>query len=338
MNEPSEHAQSSKAEATSAFKSYKEAYKALRGLQAPISEPVKIDYIQSVRESKSNRYIAFRLLALRAVGEMQTRLTPFLSQLEEVLFKDSSLLDLRRCESPSDVNKAVTERLSDVRTKSNLKQFASAGFHLPILYGVIRVWDQPAWFQAAIDALASALDRATKSKRKPNAPSNNLEIVARAVIARVPEKPLVGKALPEMLKITQALFRQSEDTSRENLELQSQLDRALRESGSLRRQLDEQHEITKKLETEVTAAQTKLKRLESNLKQESEHFETLKAHGEAERKTAVQDAVARVQSEVSRRIENIRLFADRDVPNRQGILNLVNEIETLFAGITGKKS
>ena len=43
--------------------------------------------------------------------------------------------------------------------------------------------------------------------------------------------------------------------------------------------------------------------------------------------SAVHDTVARVRSDVLMRLENIRLFADREEPNRQGILNLVREIQ-----------
>jgi hypothetical protein len=339
MNAPSDQVPSSEIGSADVFKGYKEAYKALRSLQPPISDAIKTEYIRNISESKSARYIAFRLLAMRAVGEMRTRLTPFIEQLEEILSKDSSPLDLRQCESMGDVNKGVSARLSNVRTKSDLKEFANAGLHLPILYGLIRVWDQPARFQAGLDALATTLERVTKSKQRQKAtPSNNLEIVARALVARVPEKPLVGKALPELLKIAQALFRQSEDTVRENLHLQSELDRALGEGESVRTELGKQREAAKNLAAELVAARADLKRLQADLKQENDHFETLKAHGEAERKAAVQDAVARFRSEVSRRVENIRLFADRDVPNRQGILNLVNEIEIMFSGMTEEKS
>lgn len=338
MSDSPEQAQSSETGPADAFRGYKEAYKTLRTLQLPMSEAVRSDYIRKVEGSKSGRYIAFRLLALRAVGELQTRLTPFLPQLEHILFKDCSPLELRQCDSIDDVTRAVAARFTDIRSKSDLKQFATIGYHLPILFGLIRVWDQPAKFQAALDALAATLDRITKPKRaQKSAPSNNLEIVARTLIARVPEKPLIGKAVPELLKIAQALFHQSEETARENLNLQSELAHAIGEVESLQSELNEQREAAKDFETKLTAAKATLNRLEADLKKESEHFETLKGHGEAERKAAVQDAVARVQAEVSRRIENIRLFADREIPNRQGILNLVKEIERLFADRTGEK-
>ena len=339
MSKSPEQTQSSETRPANAFKGYQEAHKTLRGLEPPIPETVRADYLRNVEESKSGRYIAFRMLALRAVGELQTRLTPFLPQLEHILFKDCSPLELRHCGSVDDVIKTVTTRFADVRNKSDLKQFATAGYHLPILYGIIRVWDQPTKFQAALDALAATLDRITKPKRaQKSAPLNNLEIVARTLIARVPEKPLIGKAVSELLKIAQALFHQSEETARENLNLQSELARAVSQAESLQSELNGQREATKDFETKLAAAKANLNRLEADLKKESEHFETLKAHGEAERQVAVQDAVARLQSEVSRRIENIRLFADREIPNRQGILNLVNEIERVFADKTGEKS
>ena len=81
-------------------------------LQPPISDAVRADYIRKLRQAKSARYIAFRLLALRAVGELQTRLTPFLSELETILLKDSSPLELRQCGSVDDVSKTVNARLS----------------------------------------------------------------------------------------------------------------------------------------------------------------------------------------------------------------------------------
>jgi molecular chaperone GrpE (heat shock protein) len=77
--------------------------------------------------------------------------------------------------------------------------------------------------------------------------------------------------------------------------------------------------------------------LQGILKEEKEHFATLKAHNEEERKKAVKDAVARVRSDVLMRLENIRLFADRKEPNRQGILNLVREIQDALQAI-GEKS
>ncbi|HEY6154629.1 MAG TPA: hypothetical protein VIW07_12890 [Candidatus Udaeobacter sp.] len=339
MSDSPDKAQSSETGLADPFRGYKEAYKTLRTLQLPISEAVREDYIRNVERSKSGRYIAFRLLSLRAIGELQTRLTPFLPQLEQILFKDCTPLELRQCDSIDDVTRAVAARFTDIHNKSDLKQFAAAGYHLPILFGLIRVWDQPAKFQAALDALATTLDRITKPKRAQKlVPSNNLEIVARTIIARVPEKPLVGKAVPELLKIAQALFHQSEETARDYLILQSELAQAVGEGESLQSELNEQREAVKNLETKLAAAKANLNRLEADLKKEREHFETLKGHGEAERKAAVQDAVARVQSEVSRRIENIRLFADREIPNRQGILNLANEIQRVFADRAGEKS
>jgi molecular chaperone GrpE (heat shock protein) len=71
----------------------------------------------------------------------------------------------------------------------------------------------------------------------------------------------------------------------------------------------------------------KLDRTRAELKQEKEHFETLKAHSEEERNQAVQDVVARLRTDISRALENISLFADREQPNRQGILASVSEIK-----------
>lgn len=337
MNEtPSQPAAPALAEINTSFKSYAEAHKTLRAALPPLSEEVKTDYVNRVRTSSSSRYIAFRLLALRAVGEMQTKLAPFIPQLEEILFADSALLDLRQCDSADAVGKAVSACLASLHTKSDLKDFATARFHLPILYGLIRVWDDPARFQSGLDAFATAIDRVSKPKKPHQGkPSNNLEILARGLIARVPERPLLGKALPEMLKISQALFRQAETTSRENLELESKLAKANTDLQSLQTRLESETEAKEKLQDEIAALRAEVTGLQTGLAQEKEHFETLKGHGKEERKRAVEDAVARIRSELLRRVENIRLFADREQPNRQGILTLVAEIGDIFSDTEG---
>lgn len=320
---------------TASFKNYAEAFRSLRGILPPISEQVRTEYVNRVRASSSSRYIAFRLLALRAVGDMQTKLTPFIPLLEEILFADTAPLDLRRCDSIEAVGNAVAETFASVRGKNDLKQFAAARSHLPILYALIRVWDNPTRFQAGLNALAAAVERITRPKKAK--PSNNLEILARAVIARIPEKPLIGKALPEILKIAQTLFLQAETTSRENLELESKVAKANTDVETLRAKLDTELEAKQKLQADSAILVDRLSQSQTALAQEKEHFEILKSHGVEERKRAVDDAVARMRTELLRRVENIRLFADRDQPNRQGILALVGEIQNIFTESEGGK-
>lgn len=317
----------------SGFKGYKDAYKALRAVQPPMSDDVRSDFISRVKACPSARYIAFRLLSLRAVGEMQTKLTPFIASLEEILYAGTAPVDLRNCESIEALRGFVADRLATVRDKKDLKQFASTGSHLPIMYGIVRSWDDPVRFQAGLEALASAFDQVNKPKRSDKAkPSNSLEIVARAIVTRVPEKPLIGKALPEILKIGQSLFRQAEETNRDNLALQSDLAAADARAQSVQEQLEGAQQENVEVRARETSLRAEVAKLRSDLERENEHFERLKGHAEQDRERAVSDAVARLRSEVSRRLENIRLFADREQPNRQGILNLVAEIAQALTG------
>src|SRR5687768_10751002 len=113
MDQRPDHTQTSEAGGADAFKGYQDAYKFLRNLQPPISENDIRRYAQKIKTSKSARYIAFRLLSLRAVGEMQTKLTPFIPQLEELLLQDSSPLELGHLESLEAVAKAVSERFQE---------------------------------------------------------------------------------------------------------------------------------------------------------------------------------------------------------------------------------
>jgi hypothetical protein len=313
---------------SSAFKGYKDAWKILRSFQPPISEETRNDYLKRVRSCSSSRYIAFRLLALRALGEMQSRLAPFLSDLEVLLHQNEAPLDLRAADSVVAVKSAIADRFSGTNTKDEWKQFFITGRHFPVLYGIVRLWDDPVRFQAAVDALAKALESPTKRKSaKTVASVNNLETVARALIARVPEKPGVGKSLPELAKISRALFRQSEDTNRENIEYESTVKGLNAELESLTNQLATETSGKKEAEKENQELRGKLDRTRAELNQEKEQFETLKAHSEEERNQAVQDVVARLRTDISRALENISLFADREQPNRQGILASVSEIK-----------
>jgi hypothetical protein len=313
---------------SSDFKGYRDAWKMLRSFQPPISEETRTDYLKRVRSCSSSRYIAFRLLALRALGEMRSRLAPFLSDLEVLLHQDEPPLDLRAADSIDAVKRAIFDRFSGIHRKDEWKQFFITRRHLPVLYGIVRLWDDPVRFQAALDALAKVLQAPTKKKSpKTTASVNNLETVARALIARVPEKPGVGKNLPELAKVSGALFRQSEDTNRENIEYQSAVKDLNAELEGLTNQLVAEARDKKETAKENQQLREKLDRARAELNEEKEHFETLKAHSEEERNQAVQNVVAQLRTHITRALENISLFVDREQPNRQGILASVLEIK-----------
>lgn len=314
------------------FKNYRQAFKSLRALQPPLGEREIAKYLDAIRGCPTAPYVAFRLLALRAVGELRTRLAPFIDELEDVLHHGSEPIELRHCQTVEEIRRPILQRLEGLKGKTDLKRFAAAWDHLPLLYAVIRVWDDAARFQVAVEAIAEELGRLSAGKRSRSAATSNyLEILARALATRVPEKAIIGKRLADLLKIAWTLFRQSTDTGRENLDLQAKVATTESELSSLRDELKGQVETRMITETELASVRERLCELESKLDEEREHFNTLKGHSEQDRAKVVADAIARIRADVLRRLENIRLFADRDQPNRVGILNLINEITESLA-------
>jgi hypothetical protein len=310
------------------FKNRAQALKSLRELQPPLNQDDINGYLNQIRGSRSGPYIAFRLLALRSVGEMSTRLAPFIGELEQILYHGLEPIDLRSYQSFEEIRRVIAHRLEGLVTKSDLKKFAATWDHLPLLYAVIRVWGDPPRFQAAVDSLAGELARINAAKRSKSAAiTNNLEVLARALADRTPEKPLVGKALAELLKIAQALFDQSKELARENLALETKITAGETELNAVRSQLNVEIETRQAVENEVAALRERVNELQSQLKEEKEHFDTLKGHSEEDRVRVVADAISRIRADVLRRLENIRLFADREEPNRSGILTLVEEIK-----------
>jgi hypothetical protein len=81
------------------FKNYKQALKALRALKPPLNECDITGYLAGISACPTAPYVAFQLLTLRAVGEMRTRLAPFIKGLEEILHQGSELIDLRNRQS-----------------------------------------------------------------------------------------------------------------------------------------------------------------------------------------------------------------------------------------------
>jgi hypothetical protein len=338
MNEHTQRQHDPSPEArSSTFKGFQEAYKVMRVLQPPISPETKADYLSRVRACPSARHIAFRFLGLLALGDLQPNLGPLSSELDEILHQNEPAIDLRGCDSVEAVRRVIAERFAMISKKDDWKRFFASGSHLPILYAVIRTWDDPSRFQAALDAITVATAPRGKRKRTGADAANNLELLARALLARVPENPGLGTGLLELLKLTQAIFRQADETNRENLQLESAIAAANAEIDTLRKNLTEESATRKTIETEYMQLESHVDELQGTVKEEKEHFATLKAHNEEERKKAIQDAVARVRSDVLMRLENIRLFADRKEPNRQGILNLVREIQDALQA-NGEKS
>lgn len=320
------------------FNNYKQALKALRALERPLNERDITGYLAGIRACPTAPYIAFQLLTLRAVGDRRTELAPFINGLEEILHQGSEPIDLRNRQSVEDIQRPILQRLGGLKGNADLKNFAAAWNHLPVLYAIIRVWDDKARFQTALDALAAQVGRLTAGKRSRVTPvSNNLEILARALANRVPEKAIVGKSLAELLEISHTLFRESADMSRENLAFEAKLTAAESELSLLHDQMITEIETRQATEKQITALRKELTELQSNLKEEREHFDTLKGHSEQDRARVVADAIARIRAEVLRRLENIRLFADREQPNRAGILNLINEITESLADKGGHR-
>ena len=138
MNQTPEQPASPAPEAPPAdFKNYKEAFKVFLALLPPISEQARTEYLERLRACPSARYIAFRLLALHAVGDMRGKLAPFIPTLEEILHQDVTALDLRQCESVEGVREATSERLRAIQGKKDLKRFVGERSHLPVLYGLL---------------------------------------------------------------------------------------------------------------------------------------------------------------------------------------------------------
>jgi len=311
---------------SSGFKGFKQAQTSLRTMQTPISPETRDDYLSRIRDSPTARYIAFRLLALRALGDLQTKLGPFLQGLDSILHENELPLDLRGCDTMEGVQQLVSKRFSTLQTKDDWRRFFATGLHLPILYGLIRTWDDPLRFHAGVEAIANATARSKRRKISKNV-ANNSEVIARIILGRVPEKPGLGKALPELFTILQATWQEAEEINRENLRLEMAICNANTENQELGEKLTDETAKRMKTETDNRTLESLLSELGATVKEERQHFETMKAHNSEEKSKAIQDAVARTRSEVLRRLENIRLFADREPPNRGGILSLVREIE-----------
>jgi hypothetical protein len=83
----------------------------------------------------------------------------------------------------------------------------------------------------------------------------------------------------------------------------------------------------------LKAAQESLQQCRTELTAERSHTTRTGGFSDAARRQTIAQVLSDVRRGLSSRLENVRLFADREQPNREEIMGLIKEIENHMATV-----
>lgn len=310
------------------FNKWAECQKAFNAIVPPISESVREQFLTRVRESPHKRFFAFRFLVDRALGDRTTKLAPFETPLLTILSDDQPLLKLEECGSREAIGRAVTEHFKEINSKDSWKKFLNSYEHLWVLYLILRTWHTDTVFTAGVSAFSKSIRQITTAKRKLRADRpESLEHFARTLARKLPEKAILGKSFVDLLSAAQSLVALSAHLADDVVEKSRNIERLSADHGALRVDAETLQTENERLETGLSECKAAIRDLQSKLDQEQEHFDRQKGVNEELRKKMQTDILAELRRACLPRLENIRLFANRDDPNKNGIIRLAQEIE-----------
>jgi hypothetical protein len=240
------------------------------------------------------------------------------------------LVKLEELADRESVERCVSGYFENVQSKADLKKSLGSPDHLWILYLILRTWSSPAVMTIAMSSLARCIARITASKKKKSASGDrpqSTEVLARILAGKVSQKPALSKGFTEVLSSAQSLIALSWELSNDILRKEGQIRALTATEAATKAELQIAKSDRQQLEANVSTAQGKIGNLEKQLGDEQQHFERQRGINEEQRKKLRSDLMADLRRACTQRLQNIRLFADRSEPNKDGIIRLVGEIE-----------
>lgn len=321
---------------TTAFKSFADLKAALRQMPAQPESDWFEALIVRVRESPDSRTIAFKALAEIALERRPfTRLQRIKPDLEEV-FYDGHYVEVYT-NDPELTRKKLEHLFISCSGTRDLREFYGELHYLIALLPVIQAIHAPDLFEERLCLFSEVfVKHARQSRIRPNAKkAQRLEVrpvdIAVILLNLTPNSGGQPKKLEDLLNAVEYLRELWESRLVEAKGLAEQI-------VALKSGIDEQEaRIAEKsdelahLSEKVIEKSDRIASLEADLAKKQELLDSqqhLIGHQEA---SAKRDSYTRFSRRLNRHLENVRLFADREQPNRDGILEELNDIERFMS-------
>jgi hypothetical protein len=320
------------------FKKWAECLKAFKDLRQPTSETERNEFMEKLAASADSRFMAFRLLCLPILGKQNRQLKGVSDPLVAILGKGEELERFERMPSPSHAANWVYRKTAWVNEIADWKDFQSQGDHLWVLYTIFRGAEQKAPFVEALTAFGEcvehALSKDSQGRPKRSAPNcTDTKWMVNSLLARIPEKPSLPNSFIDNLFAITATADLAEDLRRKANGLTNQVEELNSAIEDGQRRLREAEAKNLKIEQDLVAAKRSLSETSGALMEEKLHGKRQSGFDTKARSNVINEVLAKVRRACDHRLENIKLYADREQPNREEIIESVAEIRAELARI-----
>ena len=320
------------------FKKWVAFTKALRNLPHPVPEGGKREFLERIQHSPQRLQIAFEFLWWIQGTKGATKYSWLVTPMVQVLSGGDESPRLATLPNPADAAKWVFQQLKEVNTLLEWKDYLASGRHLWLLHCVLECHaNRPALVEAII-ALGECIAHfqntpAAGKQRKSGIQSEDPNWIARLLKSRVPAKLDLPKAFNETLFAICATAELSEALRSEVNGLRMQLEqvRTDRDEQASARAAAESREAA--LENHLNAVQENFDQCRTELAEERRHTTRTGGFSDAAKRQTIAQVMSDVRRGLSARLENIRLFADREKPDGEEIVSLIKEIEDHMAKV-----
>lgn len=313
------------------FKDSNTALRELRKLQPPLTDDARAAFIEKVAKGTKAKPIAFSLLAFAWTGKPDARWNLVRAGLRQLLLGDRPLPDADVLSQTSTRRAWLEAEFGTDHRAVVAKTFLCNFSYLRPLYLILAEPDNEAWLEFALADFLEELDgvleiaRNRRPAKKPTELSPGRQLAVQ--LSRcIPTKASGHKSLRSHLRVVQALVSLRQEHN-QKFEL------AARQIGTLHRLLEESKADATKLQqiVEDARAESRTERSRSEtLSRELQHSQEQQRIQKGAAAERIMDELnaqrAAIRAHLRERIQNVRLYADRQEPAREKITRLCDEM------------
>jgi hypothetical protein len=320
-------------EVKNALKAWKDYSKLLIQETGSLSEAKQLEYVTRIEQSSEAKLLAFECLIWLRKGKEAKKFRWLEEPMQRLLGGGAPFPNLALLGNPIMVSKWVNDQLKPLDTLSAWNGFFKSGQHLWLMHCLFQCRDKRNSLVEGLTALANNLAhwqnlQSPELWKKGGVQTTNTRWIAQMLESRLVAKFELSRSFVEQVYALSAVAEVSASARTELQAVWKQLDTTQRER-------EDEVEARKAAEARAEDLGHKLEKTQDQLDRclvelESEKQHTVRSGGfsEVARRETLQQVLSDVRQGLSHRLEDIRNYADREKPNREEIMELVNEIQT----------
>lgn len=317
------------------FKDWAECHAAIKKLPQPLGDKDCESLVHRIAASNASKHIAFELVSLIRTSKDSFGLRRLEPQLINLLGNGDEEPKLA-AKPPSEASSWVYRELRDVKSMQGWKVFVTSGRHYWVWLAILKAESNKAVLVEALTALADCVEQCqniqSDGKQKTTAlNSSSAQWIIKILRAKTSGLDSLSTGLIESLFAIKSTADLTEG-------LRSQHGGLLSRIRSLEEQLVNESKERQTVESRLVSLQAQLNDALTLLESRTKELEEEKLHSTRQggfnavtKRETINQVMSVVRQTINHRLENIRGYADREKPNREEIVSLVDEIAKRLA-------